>query len=246
MYLKQTIDAVKIAKKPLFQLSGGCDSLCALLLLFESGCKDFDVVWVNTGDVCSETLSLMDNIRDVVGSRFFEITSDSVKIRERYGIPSPIVRSTESNQLFKLSADDAFHVQPQHMCCYHTIMLPMHEFTVDGQYDIIIRGNRGDEVMKTPLKHLENDQAYTVAYPIYDWSKQKVQAFLDERNMLPPFYAFTKDGVDCTTCPAYWGNGYQKWLENTDVEKASKRREQIKELLIYISGAVELGLNEID
>jgi len=49
-YLTETIEAVQRARHPLFQFSGGRDSLCTLFLLYESGCSNFDIVWVNTGD----------------------------------------------------------------------------------------------------------------------------------------------------------------------------------------------------
>lgn len=245
MYLEQTIEAIKKAKKPLFQLSGGRDSICALLKIMHAGCLDFDVAWVNTGDNASETLELMQLAGFAFGDRFHEIKSNSFSVREKYGVPSPVVRADEADEYFKICNEKPMHVQSQYTCCLRTIMIPLQEFTVNGGYDLVIRGNRSSDRMKTPLNHLENDGSYTVAYPIYDMTDDEVITYLSERECLPSFYQYTTSGIDCVTCPAYWGNGHQQWLEATDPAKAEIRRRQINELLIYITESAQTGMREL-
>lgn len=245
MYLEQTIEAIKKAKKPLFQLSGGRDSICALLKLMYAGCSDFDVAFVNTGDNANETLELMQLTVFAFGDRFHEIKSNSFSVREKYGTPSPVVRADEADGYFKICNERPIHVQSQYICCLRTIMVPLQEFTLDGGYDLVIRGTRSSDRMKTPLKHLENDGFYTVAYPIYDMTDDEVTAYLSERGCLPSFYQHTTPGIDCVSCPAYWGNGHQQWLEATDPAKAEIRRQQINELLIYITESAQTGMKEL-
>ncbi|XWY20044.1 hypothetical protein ACNGTO_03040 [Bisgaard Taxon 45] len=246
-YFDETVCAIKRARKPLLQLSSGRDSLCALLALIEAGCTGFDVAWVDTSDTDVDTFMRMLDLKFILGDRLHYIKSDSIGIRETYGIPSPMIRPQEANPLYGASADDTRHVQMQMDCCARTIMIPLHEFTVNGGYDLVIRGCRADENLKTPVEHLTNsDTPYILAYPIYDWSAKRVNEFLIERNALPSFYEFMNSGVDCVTCPAFWGNGHQAWLEHHYPDKAETRKHQIEKLMDYMSHTIQLGFNEID
>lgn len=246
-YLDETVCAIKRSRKTLFQLSNGRDSLCALLALLEAGCSNFDVAWVNTGDTDTETLMRMIDLKFALGDKFHAIDSDSIRVREDYGIPSPMVRPQEANPVYRASAVDTYHIQLQADCCARAIMLPLHDFTVAGGYDLVIRGCREDENLKTPVKHLtDSDTPYILAYPIYDWNSHRVDEFLAERNALPSFYEFMDSGVDCVTCPAFWGNGHQAWLEHHHPEKAPERRHQIEKLMEYMAHTIQLGFNELD
>lgn len=245
-YLTTSIAAINNAKKPLLQLSGGRDSLCTLFYLFENGCRNFDVVWVNTGDAPQETVRILSEISELFGGRFHVIESDSLSVREQYGVPSPMVRSEESHPVWASCTDQHFHIQPQFECCRRTIMEPMQNFTVDGEYDLVIRGVRSAEGLKSPVEHLASDDNFAVAYPIYDWSDAQVNQFLLERGVLPTFYERSYDGVDCVTCPAFWGNGHQAWVEEHYPEKAVERRQQIERLMGYMSHTIQLGFNELD
>lgn len=245
MYLAQTIEAIKNAKKPLFQLSSGKDSICALLKIMHAGCLYFDIAWVSTGDNASETFETMKLVKQAFNDRFHEIKSDSFTVREKYGIPSPIIQAHHIDEHLTACRENRVIVQSQYMCCLRTYMIPLQEFTLDGGYDLVIRGTRSSDRMKTPLKHLENDGFYTVAYPIYDMTDDEVTAYLSERGCLPSFYQHTTSGIDCVSCPAYWGNGHQRWLEATDPAKAEIRRQQINELLIYITESAQTGMKEL-
>lgn len=246
-YLDETVYAIKRARKTLLQLSSGRDSLCALLALLEIGCTDFDIAWVNTGDTDAETLARMVDLKLAFGDKFHVIDSDSAYVREQYGAPSPLVRPQESNPMYSASANDTQHIQSQADCCARTIMLPLHDFTVKHGYDLVIRGCRASENLKTPIKHLtDSDTPYILAYPVYDWSDSAVNEFLIEHNALPSFYEFMDSGVDCVTCPAFWGNGHQAWLEHHYPDKAQERRHQIEKLMGYMAHTIQLGFNELD
>lgn len=245
MYLQSTIEAINSAKQPILQLSGGRDSLCALLLLEEAGCNNFDIVWLDTGDVPKETAELMQDFTIRYDIRFHVIRSDSHRSRHNFGIPSPVVRSKESSPLFKQCASDAVHVQPNFECCYRVMMQPMHEFLVRNGFDLVIRGTRANECLKAPINHLETcDYGYKVAFPIFDWSTEEVNTFLTERRMLPGFYRYMGKSIECLTCPGFWDYGHQAYLEALYPTEAESRRNQINELLIYISGAVSPGMTE--
>lgn len=246
-HLKETIIAIKRARKPALQLSGGRDSLCALFVLIEAGCFDFDIIWLNTGDAPEETVKRMQQVQLIFGERFHEIKSDSWSIREQFGVPSPMVRSEETGKHWADCSSKKYHVQSQFDCCARTTMLPVHEFTISNGYDLIIRGCRDEEELKTPIKHLtQSDAPYILAYPIYEWSSKQVNEFLAERGILPSFYDYTDYGINCVTCPAFWGNGHQAWIEAHHPEKAPVRRHQIEKLMEYMSHTIQLGFNELD
>lgn len=247
MYLKETIYAVKRARKPLLQLSGGRDSLCTLFVLLEHGCCDYDVVWLNTGDCAPETEKRMRIIKYMFGDRFHEINSDSVAVRNMYGIPSPMVRSEEAADVWQACTSKKFPIQSQFDCCARVTMNPVHQFTIEGNYDLVIRGCREQEELKTPVPHLTTTNApYILAYPIYDWTHEQVNNFLESVGMLPTFYEYTDYGINCVTCPAFWGNGHQAWLEHYHPEKAIERRHQIEKLMSYMAHTIQLGFNELD
>lgn len=246
-YLTETIEAVQRARRPLFQFSGGRDSLCTLFLLYESGCSNFDIVWVNTGDAAPETTKLVNYIKTLWGDRLYEVRTDSRTWRKTNGDPSPLVRCEEAFPWVAECSNEQYHVQPQSSCCAANVMNPMHEFTVGGGYDLVIRGNRGSEPLKTAAGHLQKtDAPYTLAYPIYDWTTPQVDMYLVKRNMLPSFYDFMDSGVDCMTCPAFWGNGHQKWLATYYPDVAQERQHNIEKLMSYMSNVIQLGFNELD
>jgi 3'-phosphoadenosine 5'-phosphosulfate sulfotransferase (PAPS reductase)/FAD synthetase len=245
-YIDTTVDAIHQAEKPLLQLSGGRDSLCALFILVERGCTNFDVVYTNTGDAPEETLKKIQEIKQLFGNRLHIIDSDSFAVRESFGIPSPMVRSEEVSQSWAACSSKKYHVQSQFDCCARTTMLPMMQFTLDGGYDLIIRGCRDVEELKTPITHLEQSDGVTLAYPIYDWPHSDVNEFLRQRGMLPSFYEYTDYGINCVSCPAFWGNGHQAWIEKHHPEKAAERRKQIERLMGYMSQTIQLGFNELD
>ena len=245
-YLNATIDAIHNAKKPLLQLSGGRDSLCALFVLIEHGCRDFDIAHLNTGDAPEETRRITNEIKQLFGDRLHIIDSDSFAVREEFGTPSPMIRSEEVNQAWAVCSSKKFHIQSQFDCCARTTMLPMMEFTLRGGYDLIIRGCRDAEELKTPVEHLGYSDGVTLVYPIYDWSHDEVNEFLRQRGVLPSFYEYTDYGINCVTCPAFWGNGHQAWVEKHHPDKAAERRKQIERLMGYMSQTIQLGFNELD
>ncbi|SMB81385.1 3'-phosphoadenosine 5'-phosphosulfate sulfotransferase (PAPS reductase)/FAD synthetase [Pasteurella testudinis DSM 23072] len=246
MFLESTIQAIHAAKKPLFQLSGGRDSLCALFVLIEQGCRSFDVAYLNTGDAPEETVRCIGDISKLFGARLHVIKSNSFAVRDEFGLPSPMVRSEETAAIWAASTNKPYHIQSKLDCCARTTMIPMMEFVEKSGYDLLIRGCREVEELKTPVNHLEKSGGITLAYPIYDWSDEQVMSFLDARGILPSFYEYANSGIDCVTCPAYWGEGHQAWIEKHHPEKAAERRRQIERLMSYMADTIQLGFNELD
>ena len=168
---------------------------------------------------------------------FVILTSDSTKDREINGHPSPVVLSDQP--IFA----DVPRTRTQFDCCRANIMVPLHDFTLTLQPDLILRGQRLADEPKNPISHLGECDGVVYAYPIADWSSEQVDLYLADR--LPDFYSKCADAPDCVTCTGYWGRGYQDWLESEAPELAAVRKERIRSVIQAITPALLIGIQEV-
>lgn len=235
-YLSSTLAALSASKRAVVQVSGGRDSR-AMLEIVAPHLRETDfVVMLLTGDSPSDTLAFASELE----KRFDNVVvlqSDSVSDRRHNGHPSPVVLSDQP--VFA----DVLHTRSQFDCCYANIMLPLHQFTLGLQPDLILRGQRNSDEHKNPISHLGESDGITYAYPIADWSDEQVDLFLADR--LPDFYKTCSDAPDCMSCTGYWGRGYQEWLESEAPDLAAVRKERIRSLIQAITPALLLGIQEV-
>lgn len=235
-YLATTLDALRSSRRAVVQVSGGRDSR-AMLELVAPYLRDADfVVMLLTGDSPSETLAFADELE----SRFENVVvlnSDSKADRELNGHPSPVVLSDQP--IFA----DVLQTRSQFDCCRTNIMVPLHNFTLGLEPDLILRGQRLSDEHQNPIVHLGESDGVTYAYPIADWSNEQVDLYLADR--LPDFYSKCADAPDCITCTGYWGRGYQDWLESEAPELAAVRKERIRSVIQAITPALLIGIQEV-
>ena len=235
-YLSSTLAALSASKRAVVQVSGGRDSR-AMLELVAPYLRETDfVVMLLTGDSPSDTLAFASELE----KRFDNVVvlqSDSVSDRRHKGHPSPVVLSDQP--VFA----DVLNTRSQFDCCFTNIMLPLHNFTVGLQPDLILRGQRNSDEHKNPIAHLGESDGIIYAYPIADWTDEQVDLFLADR--LPDFYKTCSDAPDCMSCTGYWGRGYQEWLESEAPDLAAVRKERIRSLIQAITPALLLGIQEV-
>jgi len=198
------------------QLSGGKDSL-ACLYLMRPYWDRITVYWLNTGRAFPETLAVMEHVRGIVPN-FVEIKSDVDQVHRQFGIPSDIVPAS-STHFGRMVGHDAPLIQDRYSCCYVTIMAPMHKRMIEDGITLIIRGQRNDDDVKSPMRTGMIDGGIEFLMPVEDWTAKQVIDFLEERRApIPRFYEVLDEAPDCMNCSAWWEKGAAKYLKRYHFE----------------------------
>lgn len=195
------------------QFSGGRDSL-AMLLLLRSWWPRLTVYYTNSGDAYPETLALVERMRAAV-PHFVEIEGRQPQTAERYGWASDVLHAGAGWQ-FGPGGTRTEHLPliDRHFCCYHSIMAPMHERMQRDGITLLLRGQRDDDEPKSPVRHGETVGGMTIAYPIADWSAERVEAYIRGKGLdVPPYYAEgATSAPDCMHCTAWLEHGALRYL----------------------------------
>lgn len=193
------------------QLSGGKDSL-ACLYLMRPFLDRITVYWLNTGRAFPETVQTIDAAREFIPN-FVEIKSDVDQVHRQMGIPSDIV-PTSGTHAGHIFGHTAALIQDRYSCCFQTIMRPMHNRMIEDGITLIIRGQRNDDELKSPLRSGMTDNGIEFLFPIENWTAKQVIDFLNTKMApIPRFYEMLEEAPDCMTCSAWWEKGAAKYLK---------------------------------
>lgn len=193
------------------QLSGGKDSL-ACLYLMRPYLDRITVYWLNTGRTFPETEQTIKTVREFI-PQFVEIASDVENVHQQFGIPSDIVPAS-GTLLGRVVGHDTPLIQDRYSCCFQTIMRPMHERMYADGVTLIIRGQRNDDAVKSPLRSGMMDGGIEYLFPVEDWTTKQVFAYLEsEQAPIPRFYEMLDEAPDCMNCSAWWEKGAVKYLK---------------------------------
>lgn len=193
------------------QFSGGKDSIACLFLL-----KPFwdriTVYWLDTGAAFPETVALAQQVRDMVPN-FARIEGRQPDVIEAFGIPSDIVPVSGTPIGIEV-AGGGQPIQDRYLCCYRSIMLPMHERMIEDGITLIIRGQKDADRFKARVRSGEVHDGIEYLFPIQDWTSKQVMDYLREQNApIPRFYEVLNTAPDCMTCSAWWEEGAAKYLK---------------------------------
>lgn len=191
------------------QFSGGKDSLACLYLLKEYWDKII-VLWVNTGACYPETLEQMENIKKMV-PHFVEVKSDQPSHIEEYGLPSDLVPIANTEIGIACSGEDNIKIHAWSDCCRMNLWEPMQNATKSLGATTVIRGQRGDDLMKSPIKSGTEYDGIKYIFPLQDWSQDDVIQYLDSIGVdLPEYYEWSDTSLDCWNCTAFVGERHRE------------------------------------
>ena len=189
------------------QFSGGKDSLACLYLLRPFWDR-LTVFWVNTAAAFPETLDIVNQVRLIV-PHFIEVNSNALEDVKRNGFPVDILPETRTG--FGRLVDG--HTKPvmrlSTVCCATNIWVPMLKAMTAFGATLIIRGQRMQEIRKSPIKSGDVVDGVEYWFPLETWSAESVRTFLGTR--LPDHYRYTETSLDCWHCTAYLFENLGKW-----------------------------------
>lgn len=199
-------------EKVALQVSGGRDSIACLYLL-RPFLHRMTVYWNNTGDTFPETLEVMRAVR-AMAPNFVEIDGGQPAHVARHGIPSDIVPVSRTPLGLAGTGSNAPAIQDRYTCCANVIMLPLHQRIMDDGVTLIIRGQKNDDELKSPLRSGYTENGVELLFPIEDWTRRQVMDYLRANDApIPRFYEMLDGAPDCMTCSAYWENGAAAYLK---------------------------------
>ena len=182
--------------------SGGKDSLACLFLLRDHW-NDITVYFTNTGSVFPETELLMERVNDLVPN-FVEIRTNQPEDIRQNGWPVDVLPIRNSPDMQEFYTGDRIKMQSFFACCYKNKMLPMYERMIDDGITLIIKGQRKDEQLQSPLRSGDELDGVKLCFPVEDWTAQEVRDYVNKQEIkLPKHYEKMGTSLDCWNCTAY-------------------------------------------
>jgi phosphoadenosine phosphosulfate reductase len=215
------------------QFSGGKDSLACLYLNRELW-DDMYVVWVNTGSAYPEVVEYMRGWAKRL-PRFVEVKSDQPAQIAKRGMPSDVVplAYTEMGQM--LGSNPPYLIQGWMVCCAENIWMPLRDAMQKLGVTRVIRGQRNDESRKGPLRNGEVHEGIEYVYPLQDWTREEVFAYLREvKAEIPDYYQHEDTSRDCWNCTAFLDENKRR-IDNLPEDK----RVVVLKRLVMIAEAVQ-------
>lgn len=222
--------------KIVFQFSGGKDSTAALLLLRPFWDK-ITVLWCNTGDAFPETKAIIAKFSSIL-PHFIEINTDVKAYIAANGFPSDVVPISHTNLGSMLGGKNPIKISSAYECTAVNLWIPTQAKTIELGATLVIRGQRDQESMKSPVKsgHVENGIEYF--FPIEDWSKEEVLDYLKEQNFeIPDHFHFEESSLDCMSCTAFCSSHLDRmaWMKKNYPEKYNENKSNMEKVLSVIT-----------
>ena len=183
------------------QFSGGIDSLACLELLKNE--RGLYVVTVSTDGSYPERDSYLKMVADRHPHLVF-LTVNSHRHLEKHGRPVDVLPMRYS-VLGSMIENTPVKYQSAFSCCSRGFWEPMHEVMRKLKATEVFRGQRRDDVIKSPIPdgYVEDDITYR--FPIYDWTRGQVEHYVKLHcpDLLPEYYEKELTSRDCWDCTAY-------------------------------------------
>lgn len=165
-------------EKVILCFSPGKDSAACFYLL-EDHLPEIELVWINPGNACPETIAYMAEVRAKV-PRFVELRGKQPEFLQLYGPP-------------KLG---------EFYCCMMNKWRPLTQYIEENGVTGLIRGQKQADRLKQPVKSGDVVRGVEFLHPLENWTDEDVVGFLGDR--IPDSYKRgLKTSLDCYGCSAY-------------------------------------------
>ena len=217
------------SKKVALQFSGGKDSL-VLLHMMQPFWSDLTVYYVNSGDSFPETDELMAAVQTIVPN-FIKVPGRKRLVEQVLGWPSDVLTSNSSDVAHELGEVGPKLVD-RYKCCFHSLMEPLHERMLADGIEVILRGQRNNDTLQSPVRSGDVVDGFTIIFPLADLTEEQVFAYLDEHNIpVPRFYTEgMSSGGDCMRCTAWLEHGQAKYLNKFHPQTAKLVFQRLAEI----------------
>lgn len=216
-------------KRVALQFSGGKESL-VLLHMMQPYWDSLTVYHCNSGDSFPENDELVAAVKSIV-PHFVEVMGRRPQVEQQLGWPSDIVPA-ESTLMGKLAGSDALRLVDRYTCCYESKMRPLHERMHADGIQVILRGQRNDDSVRSPVRSGDVVDGFQIFYPLADFSRDQVFIYLNEHGIpLPRFYQEgMTTGSDCLHCTAWLEDGQNKYLKKHHPQAATIVFQRLSEI----------------
>jgi 3'-phosphoadenosine 5'-phosphosulfate sulfotransferase (PAPS reductase)/FAD synthetase len=216
-------------KNVALQFSGGKDSLTCVYLL-EDHLDEVTIYHLDTGDQPEETRETVEAVK-AWAPRFVTIQADSKAWRRVNGNPSDVVPASAHllGTAYGLSKQ---RLSNRFDCCFHNLMLPMHQRMVADGVDCVIRGTKLCDTGAVPQEG--PTPFYHIELPLRNWSHDEVFAYLKTKNAkISDVYEHVRHtSPECVTCTAWWDDKKSAYLK-------AKHPQVFKEYQVALSSIRE-------
>jgi 3'-phosphoadenosine 5'-phosphosulfate sulfotransferase (PAPS reductase)/FAD synthetase len=216
------------------QFSGGRDSL-ALLCHMQPYLADLTVYYLDSGDAYPETRALVNFISGQVPN--FRVIEGRVHdTMALYGWPSDILQSGAAWPFEGVK--DSIRLNDRYLCCFNSIMLPMHRRMQEDGITLILRGQRLSDEPKSPVASGTEVEGVTIAYPIETWTDDEVMEVCGQ--LAPPYYAMGATSTpDCMHCTAWLEKGALPYLNTYHPAEAAVVHERLRKIQVVVQPFIE-------
>lgn len=185
--------------------SGGKDSLAVLYLLEDFGCTNLEVIFIDTGKNFKELLDTVKYAKNrFTQYKFYTIYTNRTANWVKYGLPADAMNMdySEHGNMF-MGTINKF--QTKFHCCYKNIMEPAWEYAKQVNCDVLIRGEKDSDKLKSVVKSGDTIEGILLYNPIEGWNDEQVRQYLHEKmgSDYPRHMDFYHSSLDCRDCTAY-------------------------------------------
>lgn len=237
-------EAIARHEKVALHFSGGKDSLACLWLL-EAYWEKILVCWVNTGDALPEVEALVRKVAAMVPN-FVEVKSDVKAHQAKWGYPCDVVPvRNHPTVAFIVHPHPRPPLQSFFACCRDNLWMPMQRKMEELGVTLIIRGQRLQEVQRSPVRSGDTYAGFEFLFPIENWTDEEVRRYVASKPLgLPEWYAYTTNSPECAHCTGHL-------FENIGKMRYLRARhpavfDEVQRRLGVISGEVLNDLRAVD
>lgn len=185
--------------------SGGKDSMAVLFLMEDMNHTNLEIIFIDTGKNFKELLDTVEWTKQRFKQyKFTTINSNRDRQWVEHGLPTDIM-NMDYSQHGNMFMGTINKFQTKFHCCYKNIMEPAWGYVKFIGSNLLIRGEKYSDKLKSVVSSGEIVEGVTLYNPIEGWNDEQVRQYLHEKmdNDYPKHMDFYHSSLDCRDCTAY-------------------------------------------